>query len=354
MRVALDARSLQDDPIGGVGRTLGNLIPHLAGKIDLELMVDARRGSIWGDTGGIAHRLRAPIPGGAPWLQLAAPRFLKGQNVLFHCPYYGLPYRQPVPMVVSMYDISFEHSPGLFDLRRIATFRLQARHAARTARRILTGAEHIRATVIEHYGVPPERVLVAPTSIDPVFHPDAGPDADDVLDRLGVRRPFVTALGGATRRQLSVAVHAWSVARENGQEFDLVVVGPEHPPERTGLTFLGPVSDKIWAGVLSQASAFVYPTTYEGFGMPALEAIASGTPVVCAPVGALPEVLGEAAEWCDSPVEEEVARSLVRLLADPQRAASLRTAGLARAAGAATWADAAAVHLDAYRQAVDD
>jgi len=129
-----------------------------------------------------------------------------------------------------------------------------------------------------------------------------------------------------------------------------VVVGREAPAPHPGLVHAGRVPDEQWADLLAGATALCYPTRYEGFGLPALEAAASGVPVVCAPVGPLPEVLGDAPEWCDGTTVAAIAAGLERLLADPARQKRRRQAGLARVASAPTWADAAHVLIDTYRR----
>jgi alpha-1,3-rhamnosyl/mannosyltransferase len=145
-----------------------------------------------------------------------------------------------------------------------------------------------------------------------------------------------------------VAVDAWARARAHGAIEELVVIGSEIPAPRPGLFPAGRVPDEEWADLLAGATALCYPTRYEGFGMPALEAAASAVPVVCARTGPLPEVLGDAPEWCEAPTVTEIAAGLERLLADPGRQAQRRQAGLARAAAAPTWADAARILLDTY------
>jgi glycosyltransferase involved in cell wall biosynthesis len=115
-----------------------------------------------------------------------------------------------------------------------------------------------------------------------------------------------------------------------------------------GVVGVRQLPDTEWAAVLAGAEALCYPTRYEGFGMPALEAAASGTPVVCARIGPLPEVLGDAAEWCDSTSVADIAAGLARVLGDGARRAELRTAGLARAAAAPTWEQSAVAVLRAY------
>jgi glycosyltransferase involved in cell wall biosynthesis len=113
----------------------------------------------------------------------------------------------------------------------------------------------------------------------------------------------------------------------------------------------GAVDDEEWADLLAGAEAFCYPTRYEGFGVPALESMACGSPVVCARVASLPEVLGDAAEWCDAATVEAIAVGLRRVLDDPEHAAVLRERALARAAAHPSWEHTAGVMLRAYRDA---
>ena len=350
MHVALDARVLQDSPLGGVGRGLANVVESLARQVDLELLTDARRPPV--TTALRQHPLRAPVSGsGVAWLQLAAPAWLRNFDGLFHCPFYGLPYRQPVPMVVTMHDTSFEDRPEWFSRRRLVVFRAQARHAARTARRILVPSLHARDEVCGHYGIAADRVLVAPNAVDPIFGPVQNEARRTrLLESLHVQGPYLVALGGARRRGLSRAVAAFDIVRRSHPELSLVVVGGPTPAGNGGVVAAGHLGDSDWAALLAGAQALCYPTAYEGFGMPALEAIASGTPVVCARVGALPEVLGDAAAWTDGLSPEAIADALLLVLDRDGYALCLRHAGLAQAAGSPGWDQTAAVLLRAYRE----
>jgi glycosyltransferase involved in cell wall biosynthesis len=224
----------------------------------------------------------------------------------------------------------------------------QFRQAARQAGAIQTDSEYIRQAVLATYRIHPGQVVVAAPSVDPVFHPDRAACGRARAAALGVTGSYVVAVGGARRRGLAVAVDAWAEARRNGAVEDLVVVGSEVPAARPGLVVAGRVPDGEWADLLAGATALCYPTRYEGFGMPALEAAASGVPVVCARVGPLPEVLGDAAQWCEGTDVGPMAAGLSRLLADPVRQEQLRVYGLARVAAAPTWADAARVLIDTY------
>jgi glycosyltransferase involved in cell wall biosynthesis len=255
-------------------------------------------------------------------------------------------------MVVTIHDLTFEDHAEWYSRAQTAVFRAQARCAARRARRIVTVSEHVRAHIIDHYGVTPERVVVSPPGVPAGFDPDPDPDRlGRVLDALHVRRPYVVALGGTRRRRLDIALAAWRRLRTEGVEGSLVVVGSERPPTEAGIVGAGPIDDSTWALLLAGAAAFCYPTAYEGFGMPAMEAAATGTPVVCARVGALPEVLGNAAAWCESLTPEGVAASLVSVLEDESRRKQLRDDGLEAARHRATWEPGAAVLVNAYRDA---
>lgn len=347
MRVALDARSMQPQPMGGVGRVVARVLPHVAERVDVELLTADDQPPLTGVDSPI-HVLRTPWPHvQTAWLQWSAPRWLSGFDGIFHCPWYALPFKQPVPMVVSLHDLTFERFPNQFARGRRTSYVVQARWAARTAKIVLTGSHAVADDIMTTYGVPASRVIVAPNSVDDIFRPDL--DATPTLERLGVTRPYVVAVGGNPRRRLEVAVAVWREVRVD-HAIDLIVVGTEDVPRESGIAG-GRLGDDEWPAVLAGAQALVYPTEYEGYGMPALEAITSGTPVICAPVGSLPEVVGDAAAWCDVPEVPQVAEQLRRLLDNPEWAADLRAAGLARAAAHPTWADTAAGHLEAYRLA---
>jgi glycosyltransferase involved in cell wall biosynthesis len=348
MRVLIDARSMQTQPKGGVARGLACLLPHLATLADVELMTAADRPPL--KVEAPQHPLPTPWPGTATgWLQWSAPRFLRHQQGVFHCPWYALPFRQPVPMVVTLHDLTFEHHPEWFRRGQAIGYRAQARWAARTARVILAPSQSVAEDITSTYRVSKERVVVVPNAVDPVFYPTADPS--EQLRRLGLRDNYVVAIGGAARRNAHVAVAAWRAVRRT-HDVDLLLVGPETVPQEAGLVRAAP-SDEDWARLLAGARALLYPTAYEGFGMPALESIASGTPVLCSRVGALPDVLGDAAVWCRADDAADMADRLRALLDDDALAASLVTAGLERANAWPSWAEVSGSYADAYRRAAD-
>ncbi len=349
MRVAIDARRMQDDPLTGGGRWMRYLVPHLREQFDLVLLTDARRPSP--PVEGV-EEVRLRVPGRLPepfWLHGPAARWLQEFDGVFHATYNALPFRYRGPSVLTLHDLSWEHCPEDFPAAKRMSFLVQARWSVRHAGAVLTISEFSRAAIVSTYGVPAARVLVAPPAVDPAFGPGRAADVAPVLARLGVAGLYVVALGGSPRRGLDVAIAAWQGLGPGRPS--LVVVGAERPAPLPGLIHAGRLSDPEWSALLAGAVALCYPTRYEGYGMPALEAAASGVPVVCARIGPLPEVLGDAAEWCASPSVDDVAAGLARVVQDGDRREALAALGLARAAAAPTWAQSAVEIAKAYRMA---
>jgi glycosyltransferase involved in cell wall biosynthesis len=347
MRVALDARTLQDTPLKGVGRAIAHFLPHVIDQLEVELLTAAELPSP--ELLAVPeHRLRTPWPGvGAAWLQWSAARFLRDFEGVFHCPFYALPFYQRIPMVATIHDLTFERHPEWFSRRRAASFRVQARWAARTARVVFAPSRTVADDIAQTYGVPHSRLAVAYNGLDPIFRPDH--DVAETLDRLGVRQPYVIALGGAPRRNADVAIEAWRSLRDT-HEIGLLVCGSVNAPPAPGLV-VAQLSDNDWSAALSGAEAFLYPTGYEGFGMPALEAAASGTPVVCGRVGALPEVLGDSAAWTEGIDASAMARTLGQLLNSSAWHSELRQQGIARAREHISWKEIADVYVEGYCRA---
>jgi glycosyltransferase involved in cell wall biosynthesis len=351
LKVAIDARRLQDRPLFGVGRGLANVIPHLSSAVDLVLLCDRRRPMPpAGDWRMVALPGFGPLPEIA-WMQLGVPWWLNRRRVVYHGPYNAVPFASRGRRVVTIHDLSWEHHPeDLTTARRLALI-AQARWSVRHADVVVTVSEFVRDRIAETYKISAERLVVAPNAVDPSFHPGRASDAGATLRPWGVGPPYVVALGGAPRRGLATAIEAWGLATSGlDPRPSLVVVGSESFPPREGVVFVGRLDDRAWSAILAGAAAFCYPTRYEGFGMPALEAAASGVPVVCAPVAALPEVLGPAAEWADSTDADDVAAALIRVLSSDDRRSWLRAAGLERAASSPSWGDVAAVLLETYHR----
>jgi glycosyltransferase involved in cell wall biosynthesis len=349
IQVAVDARRLQDRPLTGVGRYIAQQLPFLAEEFEIFLLTDARRPSP-GLEGFQEVELNLPRKLPEPfWLHIEASSFLRNFEGIFHGTYNAVPYFCAAPSVVSMYDLSWEHHSEDMSWGKRTSFRLGARRSAKTATSVVTCSEFVRQSIMETYSLPPERVVKILPAVDPLFAPERAEDAPVLLERLGVKGDYIVAMGGAKRRGLEVAVGAWrelpAVDRPT-----LVVIGSDAPIPEEGIVHAGRLPDEEWATLLAGSMALCYPTRYEGYGMPAAEALVSGVPVVCAPVGSLPEVVGDAAELVDAPDVEHVAAGLLRVVTDSARRVELRAAGLAQAASWPTWEDGAKLLAQVYRE----
>ena len=217
-------------------------------------------------------------------------------------------------------------------------FRLVVPRAVRRAARVLTVSERSKRDLLELYGVSDEKVVVTPNGVDPAFHPGVSPDASGGA-------PYALAVGAIQRRKNQLA--ALEAAAAAG--VSLVVAGPEKDPRlaaelrRRGARVEGYVTTERLADLYRGAACLVQASRYEGFGLPVLEALASGTPVVAVREPALAEVAGDAAVIV---AEADLAEGIRRALADRDR---LVAAGLERAR-AFSWRAAAERTLAVYRE----
>ena len=269
------------------------------------------------------------------------PRALRTSGASLVHTQHALPLRSPCPAVVTIHDLSFERDdPPLMGRRDRWTFRRVVPRAARGAARVLTVSERSKRDIVERYGVPAERVVVTPNGVDPAF----GPEGDSYRLQLG---PYALAVGAIQVRKNQLA--ALAAAQEAGLE--LVVAGPEKDERlaaelrERGARLEGYVPTDRLAELYRGAACLVQASRWEGFGLPVVEAMASGTPVVAVPDPALIEVAGDAAVVVEEPA---LADGIRRALGE---AARLRAAGLERAA-TFSWERAAEATVRVYVEAL--
>ncbi len=267
---------------------------------------------------------------------LAVPRTLRRlQPAVAHFQH-ALPLSCPCPAIVTVHDLSFERDPSVMSARHRAIFRFAVPRAVRRAARVVAVSERTKRDLVELYGVSPERIVVVPHGVDPAFSPgDGGTDS------------YLLLVGAVQERKNPLA----AAAAADAVGLKLVVVGPSRDPalvrqlEQRGVEVRGYVDRDELVRLYRGAAALVMPSRYEGFGLPVLEAMASGTPVVAAPDPAMQEVAGDAAVFVEP---EDLADGVRRALAERE---SLVAAGLRRAA-LFSWDDAARRTLEVYREAL--
>lgn len=264
---------------------------------------------------------------------------------LVHVQYMGPPILGP-PLVVVIHDISFEKHPEFFSKKEVLQFRFAIPLTARRAKKVLTISEHSKRDLVEIYGLPEQKVEVTYLGVNSRFQPDAAADSiNGMRTRYGIAGNYILAVGNLQpRKNLVRLIEAYTRLRNAQSEVthQLVIVGKKtfkHDPIldfarrsrwNDDIIFTGYVTDEDLPAIYADASLMVYPSLYEGFGLPPLEAMASGTPVVVSDRASLPEVVGEAGLKVDPLDIESIATAMATVLLEPDLALRLRTLGLER------------------------
>lgn len=281
-------------------------------------------------------------------------------GLVYHSPYYLLPYRPGAPTVLTFHDLIPLRYPGYVSLRARLLFRLSTALALRTAQAIVAVSEAARRDLLATFGVPPAKVVTVYEAADPRFHPQPASEQARVRTLYSLPERFFLYVGiNKPHKNLETLFDAYSRLAEPRP--GLVVAGPwdDRYPEarelaiRLGLgravRFLGPVAEADLPGLYAAATAFVFPSRYEGFGLPVLEAMACGTPVACTGVASLPEVAGDATLYFAPDDSPALTAILGRLRDDAALRADLQARGLAQAARF-SWPLTAQRTLEVYRR----
>jgi len=281
---------------------------------------------------------------------------------VLHVPGPVAPVRAALPLVVTVHDVRAWREPEQFGRVAVRRHRLLVTRVVRSAARVLVGTEHMRRDVVELTGVPPGRVQVVPLGVDARFN-RVEPDPGRLAHRFGIPPgPFILWVGTTEpRKGLANLLRAFALVRRRAPEVALVLVGEwgfadagvERDLEQLGQSIIRPgfVTDDELVTLYSASACFCFPSLYEGFGLPPLEAMACGAPVVASDRGGIPEVIGDAGVLVDPVDADALADALESVVLSPERAADLRRRGAARARGF-TWARSAELTLDAYRGAI--
>ncbi|HUF23525.1 MAG TPA: glycosyltransferase family 1 protein [Vicinamibacterales bacterium] len=350
MRIAIDARKLRDF---GVGTYVRNVL-RVLGRIDRENeYILLCRASDCDSVRALGDNFRAVVePSGNYSVaeQIRVPLALKRAGAqVFHAPHYVLPPFLPCPAVVTIHDcihLMFpEYLPNRLAYAYARTFMTIA---ARRSARVLTVSEASKRDILRFFHVPSSKVEVIYNALDPAF--DNPPEAEDVIrvrQRYQLDDSFLLYAGNIKpHKNVDRVIEAFARLKKRGFErLKLVIIGDEiskSPQLRRAVhrhqlhkhvRFLGFVPDATLAILYRLADVFVFPSLYEGFGLPPLEAMASGTPVVTSNVSSLPEVVGDAALLVDPHDAEAIAAATERILTDEALRRTLVQKGLARAHG---------------------
>jgi len=281
---------------------------------------------------------------------------------------YTAPPLAPCPVVATIHDLSFEHLPETFNRRSRAQLRLTVRRTARKAAQILTLSEFSRRDIVDTYSIAPDRVSVTPAAAPSHFKPiEDETELRKIREIYGIERDYILSVSSIQpRKNLIRLIEAYSCLRglrPEGKLPQLILVGKrgwlDHETFRAAqrhsanddIAFTGYVAEKDLPALYSGATCFVYPSFFEGFGLPVLEAMQCGAPVIAGNRTSIPEVVGKAGVLFDPFDTNSLVQALTRVLDDSEYRAALRIQGLERAREF-DWKQTARMTLQAYQKAV--
>lgn len=297
--------------------------------------------------------------------QWRIPRLLKRLRTegaaLYHSPYYVMPYHTGLPTLLTFYDVIPLKFPQTVTARARLLFRLAANLALRASDHIVTISDAARNDLGSYFGVPASKVSVTPLAAGARYRPQPAAEVGRVREKYHLPDQFLLYLGiNKPHKNLSALIDAFAqIASRHAHP--LVIAGAwddryPQPRERAAhhhlgdaVRFLGPVNERDLPALYSAATLFVFPSLYEGFGLPVLEAMACGTPVACSNTPSLTEVAARAALLFDPRSVSEIRDAIVELVEDGPQRAKRTEQGLARAS-LYSWQATADATLRCYRQ----
>ncbi len=373
MHVAIDGRVINDH-FPGIGRYVYHLAEALGRRTDdhrFSLIAGSERtassrfdvGSLASEDGLAIATIDAPVF--SLRSQWRVPRALRQlQANVFHATYWVTAYRPGVPTILSVYDtIGLDEANAVPPARR-AALRFTLQMALRSAAGVITLSEAARQDIVRVFGIAPERISVTPLAADQRFRPQPEDAVRALRARLGLPDAFVLYVGSnKPHKNLALLQEAWrSSALQgdgdgDGATIPLILAGsrdPRYAPfgsrPQPGVRDLGPIEERDLPTLYAAATLFVFPSVREGFGLPALEAMASGTPVLASHASSLPEVVGNAGVLLPPDDAAAWAHAIRGLWNEPARRHELAGMGIARASEF-HWDRTADLTLAAYKKA---
>jgi glycosyltransferase involved in cell wall biosynthesis len=356
MKVAMHVGQLFQAVPGGIGRYVEGLLDALP-EAGVNLATFASGAPRPDADYQLPHHVDLGMPG-PPWRYELWHRWRRPpipvEADVMHAPSLAVPPSREIPLIVTIHDLAFLRHPEVFTDRGVAFHRRGLAIAYREAEAILTVSEFTRGELVRA-GFEPERLHVAPLGI--VVEPgEPAAILDARVAAVGVERPFILSVGTIEpRKGLDILAAAFARVRRAHPDLTLVIAGPKGwltvpGLDAPGIVRLGKVDEATLDALYRRATLCALPSRYEGFGLPALEAMARGCPVIASDATALPGVVGDAGVLVPPGDVVGWTATLSDLLGDDAARADYAARGLSRAA-TFTWAASARAHRDAYAAA---
>ena len=300
------------------------------------------------------------------WEQFILPFLARKYHLdILHSPMHVLPGICPVQSVVTVLDLAFMRYPGMYPRLQRKYLEFATRRAVRKADAVIAISENTRQDLVEAFKIPESRVFTTPLGVDESFAPVPKAKTEEIGRRYGMGERSLLYVGTLEpRKNITVLLTAFRqvltalelpcelvLAGGKGWFYDEVFKLVESLDLRNHVRFTGYVPREDLPTLYSAAAVFVYPSLYEGFGLPPLEAMACGTPVVTSNASSLPEVVGDAGIMVDPQDVDGLADAILRVLQDSELRQEMRKNGLERAKQF-TWQQTARLTLQAYHEAL--
>ncbi len=368
MRFAVDAHAIGRHLTGNevYVRNLLRAFAELDRESEFYAYISAKDAESW-----VPKRFRMRQVAGNPWSRLGwdLGRLVReDQPDLLHVQYTA-PLRGAAPVIVTVHDVSFLEHPEYFPLMRRAQLRYTVARTVKMARRVLTVSEFSRDAILRHYDIAPEKVRVVPNAAGSDFRVIGRDKAVAAArERLRFAAPFVLSVGDLQPRKNQIGLisaFAKLMTERPALKHHLVLAGKEtwfapkvrEAAQASGFAgrihFTGFVPDQELLELYNACDCFVFPSFYEGFGLPILEAMACGRAVACSKTSAMPEVADGAGLLFDPHDIEDIKRCVEDILVDPELRARKERLGVQRAAHF-SWQKSARTTLDVYREVVEE
>jgi glycosyltransferase involved in cell wall biosynthesis len=302
------------------------------------------------------------------WWGIGLPRYLSRSSIeLFHGTNFEVPLwlTQKLPTVLTIHDLSLLLHADTHRARLARRARRMLPLMTRAATMIITPTENVKRELCEHLRIPPDKIVVIPEAARSIFRPMLPDEAEATRNRLGIGDDFLLFVGTIEpRKNLATLVRAFEeIARARDSGLQLIIAGQHgwlvddllnqisKSPAADRIKLTGYLSDEALRALYSTCRCFIYPSTYEGFGLPPLEAMACGAPVIASRIASIVEVCGDAALLIEPKSVDALTKAISDLLGDEDARRRLSSAGLRRA-GEFSWQRTAQLTRAVYDEAI--
>jgi len=373
MRIGIDGLPLTE-VLTGIGHYTHELAQHLACDTrEDEVEIVSPRAFLTSLDSAIArpanlHFRRSRVsPWNRHWWSIGLPRYIRRHSLdVFHGTNFEVPLQKVCPTVVTIHDLSMLLHADTQERKLVRRAQLRMPLMARAATMIITPTENVRREVHEHLQIPLERIRTVPEAARNCFHPLAAEETFEIKKRFGINEEFLLFVGTVEpRKNLATLLKAFeAVLRKRERPLQLVLAGRKgwlvddlfdslkRSPAAGQIIMTGYLSDQDLCALYSSCAAFLYPSVYEGFGLPPLEAMACGAPVIASRIPSIEDVTDSAARLFTPDNAAELSSAILELLSSDLMRKTLSVAGAKRAADF-SWTSTARVTRGVYAEAIE-